>query len=56
MFPFSNLIAERGDKKKAITRLRIGVRQKSHHFSTFRTGMWIGLSIPAIVTGLIICA
>ncbi|KAG1895901.1 uncharacterized protein F5891DRAFT_892970, partial [Suillus fuscotomentosus] len=37
---------ERGDKKKAITHLRVGVTQKSHHFSMFHTGMWLGLSIP----------
>lgn len=46
---------ERGDKKKAITRLRVGATQKSHHFSTFRTGMWLGLSIPATVTGFTTC-
>ncbi|KAG1816904.1 EXS family-domain-containing protein [Suillus variegatus] len=46
---------ERGDKKKAITRLRAGATQKSHHFSTFRTGMWLGLSIPATVAGLTTC-
>lgn len=46
---------ERGDKKKAITHLRVGATQKSHHFSTFRTGVWLGSSIPATVTGLIAC-
>ncbi|KAG1862041.1 EXS family protein/ERD1/XPR1/SYG1 family protein [Suillus subalutaceus] len=46
---------ERGDKKKAITRLRVGTIQKSHHFSTFRTGMWLGLSIPATIIGFITC-
>ncbi|OAX34316.1 hypothetical protein K503DRAFT_456002 [Rhizopogon vinicolor AM-OR11-026] len=45
---------ERGDKKKAITRLRVGTHQKSHHFSTFRTGMWLGSCIPATVAGLIL--
>ncbi|KIK38861.1 hypothetical protein CY34DRAFT_90270 [Suillus luteus UH-Slu-Lm8-n1] len=40
---------ERGDKKKAITHLRVGVTQKSHHFSTFRTGVWLGthISLPS---------
>ncbi|KAG1760755.1 EXS family-domain-containing protein, partial [Suillus occidentalis] len=47
---------ERGDKKKAITHLRVGATQKSHHFSTFRTGLWLGSSIPATITGLIACA
>lgn len=46
---------ERGDKKKAITHLRVGATQKSHHFSTFRTGVWLGSSIPATITGLIAC-
>ncbi|KAG1745254.1 EXS family protein/ERD1/XPR1/SYG1 family protein [Suillus lakei] len=35
---------ERGDKKKAVTHLRVGATQKSHHFSTFRTGVWLGSS------------
>ncbi|KAG2139537.1 EXS family protein/ERD1/XPR1/SYG1 family protein [Suillus cothurnatus] len=46
---------ERGDKKKAITHLRVGATQKSHHFSTFRTGMWLGSSIPAMIIGFIAC-
>lgn len=46
---------ECGDKKKAITHLRVGATQKSHHFSTFRTGVWLGLSIPATIIGLMIC-
>lgn len=46
---------ERGDKKKAITHLRVGATQKSHHFSTFRTGMWLGSSIPATIIGFIAC-
>ncbi|KAH7887083.1 hypothetical protein F5I97DRAFT_1791213, partial [Phlebopus sp. FC_14] len=37
---------ERGDKKKAINRLRVGPLMKSHHFSTFRSGLWLGLAIP----------
>lgn len=54
-FLYLHVITERGDKKKAITRLRAGATQKSHHFSTFRTGMWLGLSIPATVAGLTTC-
>ncbi|KAG1776330.1 EXS family protein/ERD1/XPR1/SYG1 family protein [Suillus placidus] len=46
---------ERGDKKKAITHLRVGATQKSHHFSTFRTGVWLGSSIPATIIGFMIC-
>jgi hypothetical protein len=54
-FLFLNVITERGDKKKAITHLRVGATQKSHHFSTFRTGMWLGSSIPAMIIGFIAC-
>ncbi|KZT23701.1 hypothetical protein NEOLEDRAFT_1069012, partial [Neolentinus lepideus HHB14362 ss-1] len=43
---------ERGDRKKALERLRAGSRVKSHHFSTFRSGLAIGLAIPALVSGL----
>ena len=40
------------DKKKAMARLRGGVKHTSHHFSTFRTGMALGLAVPALVAGL----
>ncbi|KAH7923430.1 hypothetical protein BV22DRAFT_1015396 [Leucogyrophana mollusca] len=46
---------ERGDKKRALNRLRVGPTQKSHHFSTFRSGMWLGLAAPAVVAGFILC-
>ncbi|KAI0760361.1 hypothetical protein C8Q74DRAFT_1208005 [Fomes fomentarius] len=42
----------RGDKKKALARLRGGAKHTSHHFSTFRTGMALGLAIPALVSGI----
>ncbi|CCL99566.1 uncharacterized protein FIBRA_01584 [Fibroporia radiculosa] len=42
----------RGDKKKAQARLRGGTQQKTHHFSTFRTGMLLGLAVPALVDGV----
>ncbi|KAI0763436.1 hypothetical protein BD413DRAFT_484224, partial [Trametes elegans] len=41
-----------GDKKKALARLRGGAKHTSHHFSTFRTGMYLGLAIPALADGL----
>ncbi|KAI0077379.1 hypothetical protein K474DRAFT_1596224, partial [Panus rudis PR-1116 ss-1] len=41
-----------GDKKRAIQRLRGGTQHKSHHFSTFRSGLYIGLALPALVHGL----
>ncbi|EPS95666.1 hypothetical protein FOMPIDRAFT_1131990 [Fomitopsis schrenkii] len=42
----------RGDKKRAQARLRSGATHKSHHFSTFRSGLMLGLSVPALVDGL----
>ncbi|TFY58647.1 hypothetical protein EVJ58_g6292 [Rhodofomes roseus] len=42
----------RGDKKRAQARLRSGATHKSHHFSTFRSGLLLGLGIPALVDGL----
>lgn len=47
-----NILA-RGDKKKALTRLRGGGQHQTHHFSTFRTGMMLGLAVPALVDGLV---
>lgn len=41
----------RGDKKQARTKLRGGFLTKSHHFSTFRSGILLGLGIPALVSG-----
>ncbi|KAN0084540.1 EXS family domain containing protein [Tylopilus felleus] len=42
---------ECGDRKKALDRLRVGPFVKTHHFSTFRSGAWLGLALPAIVGG-----
>ncbi len=42
----------RGDKKKARARLRGGAKVTTHHFSTFRTGMTLGLAVPALVSGI----
>ena len=44
--------AARGDKKRAQARLRSGATHKSHHFSTFRSGLLLGLGVPALVDGL----
>ncbi|KAF9525090.1 EXS family-domain-containing protein, partial [Crepidotus variabilis] len=43
-----------GDRKKALRRLRAGGKSKSHHFSTFRTGVLLGLALPAFVEGLFV--
>ncbi|KAG9017993.1 hypothetical protein FRB90_012718 [Tulasnella sp. 427] len=42
---------EGGDLKKARNRLRMWSKQKTHHFSTFRSGIQIGLAIPALIIG-----
>ncbi|KAG8819078.1 hypothetical protein FRC19_010139 [Serendipita sp. 401] len=43
---------EGGDRKKARNRLRAHFKERSHHYSTFRTGLYIGLSIPAFIAGI----
>ncbi|PPR01240.1 hypothetical protein CVT24_006004 [Panaeolus cyanescens] len=43
----------RGDKKKATRRLRGGYQRKSHHFSTFRSGIALGLAVPAFIAGFV---
>lgn len=42
----------RGDSKKAMNRLRGGIHTKTHHFSTFRSGILIGAAIPAFSSGI----
>ncbi|KAF5356935.1 hypothetical protein D9756_006619 [Leucocoprinus leucothites] len=42
----------RGNSKKAMDRLRGGFRSKTHHFSTLRSGILIGVAIPALASGL----
>jgi len=42
----------KGDKKKAMASLKAGAKTKSHHFSTFRSGIMLGTAIPAFVVGL----
>ena len=43
----------RGDKKQANKRLRTGGSTRTHHFSAFRAGMYLGLGIPALFQGLV---
>lgn len=43
----------KGNKKKAMKRLRGGHLMKSHHFATFRSGLLLGVAIPAIVAGCV---
>jgi hypothetical protein len=43
---------EHGNKKQAVQRLRAQSSQKTHHFSTFSTGIALGLAVPALVSGI----
>ncbi|KZO99599.1 hypothetical protein CALVIDRAFT_534007 [Calocera viscosa TUFC12733] len=45
----------KGDRKRARDRLRADVSPHTHHFSTFRAGVFIGLAVPAIVLGVVRC-
>ena len=49
-----SLIAK-GDRKRAMVRLRTVSSYKTHHFSTFRTGLALGLALPAAIDGIIRC-
>ncbi|GJE94840.1 SPX and EXS domain-containing protein [Phanerochaete sordida] len=42
----------KGDNKIAKMRLRGFTQHKTHHFSTFRTGLLLGLALPALVDGI----
>ncbi len=42
----------RGDNKLAKARLRGAEQHKTHHFSTFRTGILLGLALPAFVDAI----
>jgi xenotropic and polytropic retrovirus receptor 1 len=45
----------KGDRKRALVRLRAGSSLKTHHFSTFRTGIALGLAFPAVIDGIVRC-
>jgi hypothetical protein len=45
----------KGDRKRALVRLRAGSSHKTHHFSTFRTGIALGLAFPAAIDGIVRC-
>lgn len=46
---------ERGDKKRAMNRLRAESQHKSHHLSSFRTGAALGVALPAVICGIYLC-
>jgi hypothetical protein len=41
-----------GDQKRARSRLRASMRDGKYHFSTFRSGLYIGLSLSALASGI----
>lgn len=43
---------EKDDKKKATARLRSTTAPQTHHISTFRTGLYLGLAVPVLIDGL----
>ncbi|PRQ69785.1 SPX domain-domain containing protein [Rhodotorula toruloides] len=50
---FANVF-ERGDRKKALERLRDFGEKKRHHFSTWRAGMFMGAGLPLMIEGLVL--
>ncbi|KAJ9105328.1 hypothetical protein QFC21_001696 [Naganishia friedmannii] len=44
---------ERGDHKKALGRLRGEFATKTHHLSTFWSGIYIGIGVPILILGLV---
>lgn len=45
----------KGDRKRALVRLRAVSSHRTHHFSTFRTGVALGLAFPAAIDGIVRC-
>ncbi|KAE9405042.1 hypothetical protein BT96DRAFT_388346 [Gymnopus androsaceus JB14] len=42
-----------GDNKRAKAHLRTGGVTKTHHYSTFRSGLLLGIGIPALISGVV---
>ncbi|GAA5999027.1 Syg1p [Rhodotorula paludigena] len=47
-------VFERGDRKKALERLRDFGEKKRHHFSTWRAGLLMGAALPLMIEGLVL--
>ncbi|KAG0659046.1 hypothetical protein C6P46_005342 [Rhodotorula mucilaginosa] len=45
---------ERGDRKKALERLRDFGEKKGHHFTSWRAGMLMGAGLPLMIEGLVL--
>lgn len=52
---FNYTYTERGNRKKAINHLRVRPASKAHHFTAFRSGLWLGLGILATAGGCYLC-
>ena len=46
---------ERGNRKKAIRHLQVRPLSKTYHFSSFSSGSWLGLALPAVAGGSYLC-
>ncbi|KAF9532391.1 SPX domain-containing protein [Crepidotus variabilis] len=42
-----------GNRKKAMKHLRAGIVSQSHHFSMYRSGLYLGLALPPLIDGLV---
>ncbi|GAA6021422.1 hypothetical protein JCM10207_004728 [Rhodosporidiobolus poonsookiae] len=47
-------VFERGDRKKALERLRDFGQKKRHHFTSWRAGMLMGAGLPLMIEGLVL--
>ncbi|KAL4079440.1 EXS family protein/ERD1/XPR1/SYG1 family protein [Scleroderma citrinum] len=46
----------RGDRRIAMKRLRLDASAKSHHFSAFRSGIYLGIALTALAAGIYQCS
>ncbi|CDZ97259.1 Predicted small molecule transporter [Phaffia rhodozyma] len=44
---------ENGNRKNARQRLRVSASTKTHHFSMYRSGLYIGFGLPALIDGIV---
>lgn len=49
--PVTHLTAS-GNQKMARTKLRSSTKEPTHHFNAFRTGAYLGIAIPALISGI----
>lgn len=49
------IFSEHGDSKKARERLRRQQMEKTHYQSVFRSGLMLGIGLPAAIAALVEC-